>query len=577
MATNTIDVNILYDADSFPNICMSNNGTKLTNDDLLINDFYCSELRSMSKFKEFDMGRFTKTFDAIIKKEDILKTIRSVLMIFAVKNMIDITQILGFIITEDIMNYEDHDIEYKDELFSKNHKIFNNIFFNELGKHPVLMLDVIEAMNKLYSKRKTQQYERSYYIIQQIIRTNEESLTPLQPNKLIFIKEGQVHQKYQELIFNTCPIILPFELKYKKYLKIQPPKIRLSFKVDRKNVLRTVWALNSIRNYNGYFFIDFIGESGIDIGGLTKEFVELAFKEIIKPQNDLFDIRNNYYFFRHHNYENEKQKESYKKKYYCIGILFGIVILNKLTIPFHFPPYFYKKLLHRDITLSDFYCFDQELLLYYERMISYNLTEESCVDYVYRDSLSLEEVDLVNFQVIKDDDYVPTPLTDENKDTFINDVLKWVFIISIQDEFDAFEKGFQKVKNDPFFYHAFRLDELDHVVSGAYQRNWDEFKKNARYIGYTSKSKTIVLFWKYFDSLDEEGKLNVMRFIRASTSIPPGGMKDIKITIQKITDKGCPMAHTCNETMDLPEYKTYKELKEKCDLGFSYTDLFGMK
>lgn len=575
----TINANIFYNADAFSNMCMpeSASGSRLTNDDLLLDDFFISELRQKEKINDFNTSLFYKTFDEIVQSKNDLRLIRSTLLIFAVKNIIDINYILGYIISEDIVDLDNLDIQYRDEIYSKYHKIFNKIFFNELSKHPFLMLDVIESMRCYYSKKENQQFEKSYYIIHQLILANEESLTPLSSSKLLFIKEEDISDKYLSDIYNTYPIILPYNMKYKDYLKLMPPKIELSFQVDRKDVLKTVWALNAQNKTNGYFKIKFRNEDGIDCGGLTKEFIELAFKEIIKPENDFFEVRNNYYFFKHHVYEDENQRAIYREKYLCIGILFGLVIQNKLTIPFHFPPYFYKKLLHRNITLSDFRCFDHERLIQYQRMMDRSLTKDSMVDYTYRDSLSYREIDLVNFQIITTDDYKPTPLTDENKDTYIGDVLKWIFIISVYDEFKAFEKGFNMVKNDPFFYHSFRLDELDRLVSGVYHRNWDEFKKATRYNGYTNQSKTIVWFWKYFDKLDEDGKLNVMKFIRASTSIPPGGMKDIHIKINKTSNLGLPMAHTCFEELDLPEYKSFKDLKDKCDLALSYTDYFGMK
>ena len=308
---------------------------------------------------------------------------------------------------------------------------------------------------------------------------------------------------------------------------------------------------------------------------MSKEFVELAFKKIIKPETDLFDLRNNYYWFKHHTYSGTDHKEQYMKKYFCIGILLGMVILNKMPIPLHFPPYFYKKLLHRNITQTDLIHFDPDLFRSLVNLVNRDIPENCPVDYTYIDSMSQEEVNLENFEIISDPNYIPTPLSNSNKDTFMKDIAKWVFDISIKDEFEAFEEGFCKVRRDPMLYHSFRLDELDRIISGQYERSWDDLKHSSHYSGFTAKSKTIVWFWKYFAQLDENGKLNVLRFIRASTSVPTGGLKDVHITFKKVDGKGCPVAHTCFETLDLPEYSSYEELKEKCDLGFAYAESFG--
>lgn len=568
---HNIDVSTFYNPKLFLGICRSSYTEKLSENDLLINDYYIEELRlNIPKFENFDMNKFTQMLTKVFEEFDYLEKIRAILMVFAMKNVINVTQLLGFIISEDKINYDIDEDRDDDELFVENSRYFTDIFFNELSNHKCLMLDVIETIHSFSS-----QYETSYLLMKNIITANENSLMPLPSDKLDFMTKKDV-AKYKDKIFQICPIVLPFSVKYEKYSKTKTPDIKICIEFNREKPLETLWALSSVKNVNAGLLIDFINEPGIDCGGLTKEFIEISFKEIIKPKNNLFDFRNDFYWFKHHNYKNQEEKELFMKKYYCIGLLVGIVILNKFTIPFHFPPYLYKKLMHREITVSDFHCYDQELFYLYQKMISDDLSEESYIDYVYQDSLSKEEVDLVKFEVIDEDTYVPVPLTNENKGTFIRDVMKWIFDISIKDEFEAFEQGFLKVKNDPSLYTSFRLDEVDRIVSGLYKRDWSELKKSARYSGgYKSKSKTIELFWKYFDELNEDGKLNVLKFIRASTAIPPGGMKDIHITFKKVPGRGPPIAHTCFDTIDLPEYKTFEELKDKCDLGFAYSESFG--
>lgn len=123
-------------------------------------------------------------------------------------------------------------------------------------------------------------------------------------------------------------------------------------------------------------------------------------------------------------------------------------------------------------------------------------------------------------------------------------------------------------------YHAFRLDELDKIVSGAYQRNWEDLKQSTKFYGFARDSKTIGWFWKYFDELDEDGKLNVLKFITASTSTPPGGLKDIRIEFSCSGNGGLPVAHTCFNRIDFPEYSSYEDLKDKCDLAFAHSDSF---
>lgn len=577
MAERTFDISICYNPDAFPFICMPNSSEAgpITKDDLQFNDFFLQELRS-EKFhvENYDPNRFTKTFDKIFEKYDDLIKIRAVLIMFALKNIIDVSTIFGFIITEDKIKTEVTDEEFeKKNFFEENNRYFNDIFYNQLSKHPVLMLDVIETIYSFFEKNSSQ-YEESYGIINRIILTNEGSLSPVPTNKLNFMEEAHVG-KFKNQILRSCPIILPFSMKYKDYLDEDPPEIRVSFSVDRENILNTIWRLDSLSNFSIRFRINFLNEEGTDCGGLTKEFIQLAFDEIFKPETGLFDFRNNYYWFRYHNYENSEQKNEMLKKYFCVGIFLGIVVLNKMTISYHFPPYFYKKLLHRNINQTDLNYFDPQLFRNFINLVSMNLTEESYVDYTFTDGLSKYEIDLTNFRdVTNDSDFAPTPLVDDNKGSYITRIAKWVFDVSIKDEFEAFENGFCKIRRDPMLYHAFRLDELDKIVSGAYQRNWEDLKQSTKFYGFARDSKTIGWFWKYFDELDEDGKLNVLKFITASTSTPPGGLKDIRIEFSCSGNGGLPVAHTCFNRIDFPEYSSYEDLKDKCDLAFAHSDSF---
>lgn len=585
MSSNDLDISVFYNYKTFPLILMPNGGGPITKDNLQIDDIYLQDLRvNRYNIKNFDINKFTSTLDMIFKKCNEPLKIRAVLMIFAFKNVIDILPIFGYIITEDKLKTRVSRREFDNKkLFQTKSRYFNDTFYNELARHPTLMLDVIETIYSFYSNPNGAQYEDSYVIINRIILANETSLKPLPPDRMKFMEEIHVG-KFKDQIIKSFPIILPFSMKYRDYRlwykKNYPSPLKVGFriKVDRENVLNSVWCLDSVKDVNVPFRVKFLGESGVDRGGLTSEFIQLSFNEIFKPSSNLFDYRKDYYWFKPHNYSGPEEKKQFLKKYFCVGLLLGIAISLKVTIPAHFPPYFYKKLLHRNIPKTDLNLFDPVLFQALANLVNADIPKNNPGDYTYIDSMSQLEVDLTTFKYIPDDDsYKITPLTNANKATFMYDIARWVFDISIKDEFEAFENGFRKVRRDPFFYHFFRLDELDRIVSGVYIRNWNDLKNSAKYSGFTSESKTIVWFWKYFEGLNEDGKLRVLRFIRASASVPPGGLKDVHIKIKKVEGKGCPIAHTCFERLDLPEYDSYEELKEKCDLGFAYSESFGRR
>ena len=71
--------------------------------------------------------------------------------------------------------------------------------------------------------------------------------------------------------------------------------------------------------------------------------------------------------------------------------------------------------------------------------------------------------------------------------------------------------------------------------------------------------------------LEEEKKLTVLKFITGSSSIPTEGIGSICIRFTRLKETDClPSIHTCFKEILLPEYKSYEELKQKCNLTFTF-------
>ena len=93
--------------------------------------------------------------------------------------------------------------------------------------------------------------------------------------------------------------------------------------------------------------------------------------------------------------------------------------------------------------------------------------------------------------------------------------------------------------------------------------------------GYDKDHPTIKWFWEVFHELTKEDKKKFLLFLTGTDRIPILGMTDQRLTIQKTSDHNyLPVAHTCFNLLDLPEYTTKEKLKYKllqpinCALGF---------
>lgn len=553
---------VLYDYRLFPLILLYGNKKPITPEDLIINDVYILAYRNSKEKIQLDHKRFNDTLTGILSQNDDLLKIRSILLIFMMKNIFDTTPIFETLLTEDILN-TGRDVVYSDTIFNTNNRYFNDILFNELSKHTLLILNFVEII-KSFVKKDSLGYEALYPIINKIIIANESSMTPVNSDQLIFMDETDVKDSDRQRIEDSFPIILPFKMKYQKYLNHNAtgPTIRIS--VSRNDVLKSVWLLDDLKQCDFILKANF-GEGEIDAGGPRKEFIDLAFTEIMKKETDLFDLRNGYYWFKFH----KNMTEELRKKYRSVGYLLGIAVLNKLTIPIHFPRYFYKKLLHRDFYISDLNIFNPEVFNYITWVLQNPISPDDNLDYTYRDIIDDYEVDLTDFSIVEDPDFEPELLDDSNKDDFVSKVAEWVFDISVREPFAAFEEGYRRVNTNPMLYTSFTLDEIDKIISGSPVKDWESLKKNAVYEnGYSQDSDVIKWFWRYFDSLSDDKKFEALKFITGTKSIPVDGLKSVYIKLSRIDNNIFPRAHTCFSRIDLPQYKSYDELVNRCSEAF---------
>ena len=86
--------------------------------------------------------------------------------------------------------------------------------------------------------------------------------------------------------------------------------------------------------------IEFIGEEGLDSGGLRKEWFLLLVRDIFDPEHGLFvyDEDSHYCYFNPHTFETSDQ-------FFLVGVLLGLAIYNSTILDVALPPFAFRKLL----------------------------------------------------------------------------------------------------------------------------------------------------------------------------------------------------------------------------------------
>ena len=317
--------------------------------------------------------------------------------------------------------------------------------------------------------------------------------------------------------------------------------------------------------------INFIGEEGIDQGGLKKEFFMLLTRQIFNEKDNLFTYNTKsrlFWFNLNSNQENSK--------YELIGNILGLSIYNSIILDIKFPLVIYKKLLKIEPSLEDIKEIDEEL---YHNFCS--LLES--------DDQNLENDLDTNFTVLieKNGKKEVLPLIEngeniminnENKKLYIYLYINYFFNKSIEEYYLSFEKGFYKVFDEDLT-KILTPEELELIICGSSNLDFYELQKVCIYKdGYDKESLTIKYFWEIVFEFDEEEKKKLLSFITGCDRAPINGLGHLIISITKIGSdiNKLPSAHTCFNDLLLPDYKDRDLLKKFLLIAINYSEGFGL-
>jgi len=132
----------------------------------------------------------------------------------------------------------------------------------------------------------------------------------------------------------------------------------LIMKINRNEIIEDSlnFLVNHQINFKKQLKVKFIGEQGIDEGGVKKEYFLLLVRQIFNPEYSMFTYSDKTRFFWFNPFSFES-----KIKYELIGIIFGLAFYNNVILDVKFPLVVYKKLLNIKPTLNDLEEIDEEL------------------------------------------------------------------------------------------------------------------------------------------------------------------------------------------------------------------------
>lgn len=288
------------------------------------------------------------------------------------------------------------------------------------------------------------------------------------------------------------------------YLKL---KIRRDFLIDDTLAELELVAMSNPKELKKQIFIEFDGEQGIDEGGVSKEFFQLIVEEIFNPDYGMFitNDETGTNWFNSFSFENDAQ-------FTLIGIVLGLAIFNNVILPVSFPMVVYRKLMNLKISWRDLQDCNPVIYNSLKSILEYS---EPDMEDVFAQTFEIGYQDVfgspLKQSLKKDGEKIV--VTQSNKHEFVELYADFLLSQSIEKQFKAFKKGFQMVTDESPLNLLFRPEEVELLVCGSKDFDFNELEKSTEYEGgYSSDTEIIKHFWTIVHGLSLELKRKLLQF-----------------------------------------------------------------
>ncbi|XP_052846605.1 ubiquitin-protein ligase E3A [Drosophila gunungcola] len=332
-------------------------------------------------------------------------------------------------------------------------------------------------------------------------------------------------------------------------------------------------AMSNPKDLKKQLVVEFVGEQGIDEGGVSKEFFQLIVEEIFNPAFGMFiqQEETNNMWFNATPFENGAQ-------FTLIGIIIGLAIYNNVILAVNFPMVVYRKLMGYCGTFADLNDWSPTLYKSLKSMLDYQGQDmEEVFDQTFKISYSNVFGEIVEHELMPNGKEVL--VGQHNKQLFVNLYSDFLLNTNIQQQFNAFRKGFEMVTDESPLKLLFRPEEIEMLVCGSREFDFVELEHSTEYEGgYTEETQIIQDFWSIVHAMPNESKRKLLEFTTGSARVPVGGLKCLRLLITRHgpdSDR-LPTSHTCFNVLLLPEYSNREKLEERLMKAINYSKGFGM-
>lgn len=327
--------------------------------------------------------------------------------------------------------------------------------------------------------------------------------------------------------------------------------------------------------------IEFLDESGVDAGGIHREWFTALNELLMSPERGLFKCTNRreqtYYINANSAHDLGDDHLLY---FYATGRLVGRALLDGAVMSASFSAPLLKLILGMPVSFSDLEYYDAELHRSLVWLIENDGVDALGLDFSVTDRVGDNDVAVV--------DLVPRgrdiAVTDENKYEYLDLRFRYVLVESVALQLAALVRGVYEVI-PPRLLMLFDYEELHFLLCGTNEIDVDDWERHTRTsLNLQDNKRVLQWFWEAVREMSSARRRRLLQFATGCSRVPLVGFKGLTsydgrlcpFTLKGVTfeTEGYVRSHACFNMLELPLFKSKRELRAVLDATLE-DDVYG--
>jgi hypothetical protein len=266
---------------------------------------------------------------------------------------------------------------------------------------------------------------------------------------------------------------------------------------------------------------EFIGEEGIDAGGLAREWFHLVTEEVFNPGNGLWQQSAvNQMCMDINPASSLSHPEDHLVYFRFLGRVLAKALFDQQLVAGHMIRHLYKHLLGWPVTFEDLEMVDDALYnSLKDVMRNADSVEDMCMNFTATENLlgAIKEIPLV-----KNGENID--VTPDNLPEFIECRLKYAMLGRVKPQLTELLLGFFDVMEEPLLT-VFDFQELELLMCGLPEINTADWQENTDYTGEFAtlgrRHPVCRWFWEVVEEYDQEYRARLLQFVTGKRLLFP--------------------------------------------------------